>query len=1058
MGLAERNAVVARLAADLMGPLSVDEEIADRPSDRYLTGILYPQQSLMDASDDEQLMQAADSDDDDTAAPESVSLASSMRPSSAGISFAVSSAGGGTPTVVFHISCGTYQRFYVSKPEKDDVAKFAGRRADERWRRRQHDSTIGPVDLGSVDSPIDLSAFGFDGLKLYLQVLRQGKLWTVTAALVNCHADAGSRVENDQHSFFQTELIVETGHGTTFTPRPSIRAANDDDGRIAELIYRDAYEYATGHTCSAEWVVSDGKVQRVQSAWLPNTVVAATSTQGDEVFRILDSEPNLRPLSARWLSEASSNELGAALTLIPDAYNAWIARERKRVGSLPETLKTQAERQLEVCEIGRDRMRDAVRLLVAGGPEFTAFQLANRAMQVQRKWQHKSEDLSWRPFQIGFLLLTLASLSDRNHIDRKVMDLLWFPTGGGKTEAYLALTAYILFLRRLRDGETLGAGVAVLMRYTLRLLTTQQFERAAALICACEHLRRGHDLPAGLAPNLGDIPFSIGLWVGQGATPNRVAEAANLGGAELGQATPKQLVACPCCSGILGPCVRVQGSIRTRCSSPKCPFGAVQDGVLPVWTVDEDVYRHRPSLVIGTIDKFAAITRRPDETGLLFGLGTPHCAPDLIIQDELHLISGPLGTVAALYEVAIDELCSRDGRRPKIIGSTATIRRAASQIRALFGRDTYQFPAPGLDWDNSCFAVRDKDKPGRLYVGLTTAGRSPKFALQAVSASLLQSGQAIRHAGTLSSAVDPYWTLVGYFNSLRELGGAVVLVQDDVVASVREYAMRRSELPRRITPAVELTSRRSSSEIPVILRDLKRTCDDAGSYDVLLASNMISVGVDVPRLGLMVVNGQPKLIAEYIQATSRVGRTEPGLVITVFNNGKTRDRAYFETFTTWHGTLYREVEATSVTPFASRALDKAVHAVLVALVRQRVVGMKAVPTMSSNQRTQANAVATIILQRARDVDQEELPAVQRKVTSLLTEWEQRTDLQAYWDDFRGMRTLLISAEQAAALRAAKMNIRRSWPTPNSMRDVEPTTPFVMVNRLRERQDPNNASE
>lgn len=1059
MGLAERDNMVERLAVDLVGPSKIDEVIPDRPSDRYLTGILYPQQSQVDAADDEQLAQAADSDDEDTAAAESVSLASSLRPSSAGISFAVASTTSKAPRIVMHVSCGTYERFYEQTTSEGDAAKVTGRRADERWKRTQRDATIGPISLDAAESSIDLADKGINGLKVYIQVLRQGATWTVTAAMVNVHADAGSRVENDHNTFFQTQLVVEPAAGATLVPRPSLRTATDDDGRTAALIYRNAAEYATGHTCSAEWHQSDGNVARVQSAWLPTAIVTATSTDGDEVFQNLRTQPNIRPLSAKWLSEASSAQLASALKLIPDAYDKWIGQERARITSdVPEQLRRQAERHLKICEIGRDRMKEAIQLVSKDGPEATAFRLANRAMLIQRKWQYGDNDLSWRPFQVGFLLLALASVSDRSHKDRAVMDLLWFPTGGGKTEAYLALTAYVLFYRRLKDGPTDGAGVAVLMRYTLRLLTTQQFERATSLICACEHLRRGQELPPELSPNLGNVPFSIGLWVGQGATPNKVAEATNLGGTDPGQATPKQLMVCPCCGESLGPCIRWRGSIRTRCSAEKCAFGSVGDGDLPVWTVDEDIYREQPSLVIGTIDKFAAITRRPDETGVLFGVGTSHNPPDLIIQDELHLISGPLGTVAALYEVAIDELCTRNEQRPKVIGSTATIRRAASQIRALFDRETYQFPAPGIDWDNSCFAVRDKKKLGRLYVGLTTAGRSPKFSLQAASACLLQSAYAVCSAGAGRAAIDPYWTLVGYFNSLRELGGAVVLVQDDVVASIREYATRRAEQPRKIKPAVELTSRRSSSEIPVILRDLKRPCDDPACYDVLLASNMISVGVDVPRLGLMVVNGQPKLIAEYIQATSRVGRTEPGLVVTVFNNGKTRDRAHFETFETWHGTLYREVEATSVTPFASRALDKAAHAVLVALVRQRVTGMKTVPTMSARQRTQADAVADVIVRRARDVDRDELPSVQRKVAALLTEWEQRTDLQAYWDDFRGLRTLLISAEQAAALRAAKMNMRRAWPTPNSMRDVEPSTPFVMVTRLKAQEEAGDAAE
>src|SRR5690606_32244183 len=197
-------------------------------------------------------------------------------------------------------------------------------------------------------------------------------------------------------------------------------------------------------------------------------------------------------------------------------------------------------------------------------------------------------------------------------------------------------------------------------------------------------------------------------------------------------------------------------------------------------------------LLIGTIDKFAQIVRRK-EVNALFGLngGTP---PDLVLQDELHLISGPLGTIAGLYEVAIDRMFGSGGAHPKIIGSTATIRRASEQVSALFNRKTAQFPPPCLDATDSAFAIVDQNAPGRLYAGITTAGRSAKFTLQPVAASLLQSA----FGGTADDkSRDPYWTLVSYFNSLRELGGALVLMQDDVNDSLALLAERRGEVGRR---------------------------------------------------------------------------------------------------------------------------------------------------------------------------------------------------------------------------------------------------------------------
>ena len=622
------------------------------------------------------------------------------------------------------------------------------------------------------------------------------------------------------------------------------------------------------------------------------------------------------------------------------------------------------------------------------------------------------------------------------------MDLLWFPTGGGKTEAYLALIAFLAFHRRLSgDRPNGGEGVAAVMRYTLRLLTTQQFSRAAAMVLACEAIRRGR-LPGadGLARELGASPFSIGLWVGSDAVPNTVSEAAAAIDGAPDQPTPKQVLHCPACHETLDwTHNRSAMAIEVRCPNTECAlFDPTQP--LPVWTVDEDVYRERPTLLVGTIDKFAQIVRRK-EIGDLFGLtrGTP---PDLILQDELHLISGPLGTVAGLYEAAIDRMFSAGGRPPKVIGSTATIRRAPDQVRALFDRRTEQFPPPCLAAGDSGFAVIDDDLPGRVYAGVTTAGRSAKFTLQAVAASLLQSAAG---ASGDSGDRDPYWTLLSYFNSLRELGGALVLMQDDVNDSIHAIARRRGEERRQPRAIEELTSRRTQEEVRDMLELLSIPAGADGVLDAVLATNMVSVGVDIPRLGLMLVNGQPKGIAEYIQATSRVGRgSVPGLIVTVLNNAKARDRSHYESFATWHGTLYRDVEPTSVTPFASRARDRALHAVLVALVRHLVPGMLDQPRLDDTAISDARALIGDIAARAKRIDPEE-DAVTSELEQLLGNWVQRAP-PSYWA--QPNRSLLQDAERAATMRAMGRRPGDALPTMNNMRSVEPSTPFRLAERLR----------
>ncbi len=621
---------------------------------------------------------------------------------------------------------------------------------------------------------------------------------------------------------------------------------------------------------------------------------------------------------------------------------------------------------------------------------------------------------------MAFILLNLPAVTKLDHPDRNVSqealaDLLFFPTGGGKTEAYLGLSAYTMGIRRLqgvvagRSGEN---GISVLMRYTLRLLTIQQFQRATALICACESIRR-KALEHG-DKRWGQTPFRIGLWVGRRTTPNHSDDAAeaikqyrgNQFGGGGGIGTPYQLTTCPWCGSAIEPGKHLESkpfpheSARTLtfCGDKfgQCLFSkrqASEEG-LPVVVVDEEIYRRLPTLLISTVDKFAQMPWK-GEVQMVFGQVNGYCErhgfrspeindssihpkaksgapsartieqsplrpPDLIIQDELHLISGPLGTLVGLYETAIDKLCTWevDGQkvRPKLIASTATIRNADTQVHRLFLRKVSIFPPNGVDVKENFFSLQrepSEDYPGRCYIGICAPGRRLKAALIRVYVAFLCSAQTLYE--TYGVSVDPWMTLVGYFNSMRELGGMRRLVDDDVYTRVKK--MDRRGLSKRFFPTdylSELTSRMRSEEIPLILDRLEAPFDPEqearrkelakkGEFkaapkkplDVLLATNMISVGVDVKRLGLMIVAGQPKATAEYIQATSRVGRNKPGIVCTVFNWARPRDLSHYETFEHYHSTFYKHVEPLSVTPFSPGALHRGLAGLLVALVRLR---------------------------------------------------------------------------------------------------------------------------
>lgn len=1022
-----RKAVIDRLRVDLIGPRDVEELLPARPSDIYLTGILWPRNTVLAPDEDERLAVAgggetAGEDSDDQARP----IAAGMRrPSTAGVSFAVRSLASEKPAVDIDISFGIYF------PEKLDDGRTA-------WRRREIRHSLRDVKIEVGASKRTLTLESITGLEIDIQgaVFPDGIIATVT--LVNGAAtDSRGREASERLTIFQVSMEIAAARDTELIARPSRRATVDRDDESVSLVYRKAKEFAAGHTCSADWTIENDRVASVQISWLPDAIVPAVKSEGHQVFAALSNGIG-DPLSALWLSTAKPEVLGKAVGSIASAYAKWIDLQDQEMATLDQQYLEAANRHLDAARTVHERMKRGAQRLERDPVAAASFRLANLAMDTQRQWGGNGS-LRWRPFQLGFLLLALESTIDNNHPDREVMDLLWFPTGGGKTEAYLALIAFVAFYRRLsRKVPDDGAGVAAIMRYTLRLLTTQQFVRASAVIVACEAIRRGRIASAD-AKNLGKTPFSIGLWVGGDATPNRRKDAYD-SKTDRSLSSPQQLAECPCCHSALEYRQATSADqVTVWCRDKSCLLHGVH---LPVWTVDDDVYQERPTLIIGTVDKFAQIVRNK-ETALLFGVGSP-AQPQLILQDELHLIAGPLGTLAGLYETALDLILSANGSRPKIIGSTATIRRADEQVLALFDRKTCQFPPPGLNSEDSGFAVVDPTNPGRCYVGVTTAGRSAKFTLQAVMASLLQTAAA----GLSASEKDPYWTLVAYFNSLRELGGALVLAQDDVNDSLQQLSRARGEQTRRPDAIEELTSRRTQLEIRDMLNRLGTRAGQAGALDVVLATNMLSVGVDIPRLGLMLVNGQPKTMAEYIQATSRVGRgTVAGLVVPLLNNAKPRDRSHFETFKTWHSTLYRDVEATSVTPFASRARDRALHAVLVAAIRHLIPSMLDKPDPFPADRKPIENLIDRISERAKRIDELEVD-VKAELIAKLDSWIRRSP-QHYW--WKANVSLLQSAEEASAKRASGRVVGQAWPTPNSLRAVEPATPFRLAERLRGKQ-------
>ncbi|MEU9518176.1 helicase-related protein [Streptomyces sp. NPDC048224] len=1047
--------------AEEAAPEDRDEILAeDAPIDRYLTGVLYPRASrerrAENAAEQDGLDAApvlAREDAEESGAAQETGVSGDRRPSSMGLTFAVD------PAISEEIVIST--RAAVYEPTDADGNPVPARRAEartvaeqrERWRRKELQLLEKTVDV-TAPTPGDLIELVPDKVALHVIVRRPDPVSgtaTVTVTLINRQM-VGERDLQDAFALFQCGLVVWAADGSSaFVERPAPASAHDPEIATSRLLHRHAPTFAIGHGCAAawDWVPSPIGMTDTRKAAVPE--VRSDFVPSVEVL-LTDSNPEIdsSSLSMLGLAEKPDAEVLAALQALATGYEDWIDRKSAEADALAGgSHEKPARNQVDACREALGRIREGIELLRDKPDLMRAFRLANRAMADQRArsaWVKDGRVGSpdpaagrWRPFQIAFLLLCMAGIDDPEHDDREISDLLWFPTGGGKTEAYLGLIALTSFLRRIRKGAQ-GGGVTVLMRYTLRLLTLQQFERAAILLCAMEHMRRR-------APELGDEPFSVGMWVGRSATPNTLAEAAGRLDElradldrRLATENPVQLHACPWCGSRLDArdyeVDEDAKRMHVRCPGTECDFS----GGLPVHLIDEAVYDARPTLVIATVDKFASMPWRP-ATSALFNRddptdGTP--PPELIVQDELHLISGPLGTLTGLYETAVDALADR----PKVIASTATIRRAADQGRQLFARDVRQFPPAGLDSRDSWFAVETprEEKASRRYVGLLAPGTSQSTLLIRTYATLLH--RAL-HADTDDKARDAYWSLIGYFNSLRLLSAAELQVHDDVVAYLELLADREGVAVRSVANYSELTSRIDASEIPTRLKGIERRFPDEDTVDVLLATNMIAVGVDVDRLGLMAVMGQPQTTAEYIQATSRVGRAHPGLVAVMLNSARARDRSHYENFQHYHSALYREVESTSVTPFSARARERGLHAVIVALARILIPAARpneGAGQVESYEHTLRKDIRALLLDRVRAVTPSEAEAVEQGFDAFVDWWGQEADIHGslLFEPKRGNRAPSILKPYDD-----ESEDREAWRTLWSLRDVDAESALFM---------------
>lgn len=848
-----------------------------------------------------------------------------------------------------------------------------------------------------------------DGLKIECikRPINKSDRTLFTVSLINNNTVKEKNVRKNKKSFFQCGFTVNSLKKDFCEYNNDNFSAMSEEEKTLALLYRNKKSYAVGHGCAADWEEETNKIKKISTSIIPEEEIPEVEYLPDELKN--KNLEILKLINISDLSELTLKEQISGLNEFCNIYNEWIISLEKRKTKVPEDLTDIADKHIEKCKETLRRMKKGIKLIGTNKKIRTAFLFANKAMLMQMEnsklkkrncfpgeekieWpDYNDSQVGWRPFQLAFILLSIEGISDPESRDRDFVDLIWFPTGGGKTEAYLGLIAFTIFLRRLRYPVK-GSGTAIIMRYTLRLLTAQQFQRASTLICACELIRRENT-------ELGDKKISLGLWIGKNSTPNYLDKAFR----EidfLAQGRSKnnkfQILKCPWCGTKMeaedgkGEWGYRRGRRPERliiyCPEEKCDFNI--DKELPIKVVDEDIYKDPPTLLFGTVDKFAMMPWKT-EISNLFALdeGNNNLSPELIIQDELHLISGPLGTIVGLYETAIDALCSEKGINPKIVASTATIRRAINQCKSLYNRDMRQFPPPGLEKDDSFFAreIPIDERPGRLYAGIMSSGKTQTTTEIRLMASLLQLCKKLDYEDEI---IDKYWTLTGYFNSLRELGRCSTMVSDDIKDHVKRIAKRENIDERKIFRAKELTGRKKAGEIPWILEKLEAKYPDDNPINILLATNMISVGIDISRLGLMIMVGQPKTTSEYIQATSRVGRKFPGLIFTLYDGARYRDRSHYEDFISYHQSFYRYVEPTSVTPFSGAARQRGLHAVFITYLRH-ILGLRKDNQIKDfiSGIEELELIKTDILNRVKKISIDELADTEKEIEKLIEDLE-----------------------------------------------------------------------
>lgn len=1146
-----RAEIIENLIKEVVGPRRgcLEETLYD-PWQEYLSGVIIPSSwktknnGAANNPDGEIIKEDIGSSDDDYSSDEIAATTDSeldprFQTKSFGISFILDSS---NPKFDVCATWGMYEE-NLTNQENNEHEKVK-----QTWIRKSYGKIV-PIDLGfnCDNSKIILYDFEKNGT-VYLHIkkveLSDAKSH-ISIFLVN-----DLKIKKNQEDYHPNtdSCLFQPSIRINFNQTSSLLNMDPTTSQSSELefLYREQPVKASGHMCAAIWREIDYNDYFNMDILWPDLKV---QLKNDENFKLFE-KPDIRsefipiypmPLSsfdidnldislnAEELSENfDPDRLSKKLMTLIECYNEWINENISKKNEINE--KNIFENIINNQRIAYTRMINGIETLKSNELARLSFCFANKAISLQNQWSGRSK-FNWRPYQVAFFLMNIDSLVNENSSEKDILDLLWIPTGGGKTEAYLAIIAFIISFRRLNSvlsNNNKGGGVSVISRYTLRLLTVQQFRRTLKLITATELLRvhENEDGSIGWRPKecnfdgdwiYGSMRYSAGMWVGGGVSPLHLLDSERGAIPHLkddNENDASQLIKCPVCGswlsipydgitkeenkihivlkskykdtniskkitslknkfkeisdsnvttenhlnnyftlslefevemskhklneifdyleldfefgalnkfklGYFNSLSEIPGKRKKNesydfeiwCTNPDCDLNNVnwKEGVpykesnfqfpdgnyeriiespftknkrmpIPGYTIDEHIYYRCPTVIISTADKIARLAFEP-RAGSLFGnvnkyhkyygyyredllpkqyakkvtdefVEVPQFkSPNLIIQDELHLMDGPLGSLFGLYETMVDAIIKTNGGNPKYIASTATINNADKQSSNLFSKKLFQFPPAGLTINDSFFVKQgnfddgfDEKNPGRLYAGIYSPGKGPLTPLVRLWSRMLKTSKDFED----DDLVSKYWTLVGYFNAIRELGGAIALYNEDI--RVRLKTITKMELDEDINldeeidlnirelnsdNMLELSSRIDSTQLPLILDELERDGKNnkKPDFDAIFTTSMFGTGVDISHLSLMIMVGQPKTTGDYIQATGRIGRDNGGLIITLFKPGKPRDLNHYELFSSYHSRIHLDVEPVSVSPFSKGALEKGLGPSLVAFLR-----------------------------------------------------------------------------------------------------------------------------